>query len=357
MNKKITPTYKHIHNRFRLNGNHYTTEELVEVAYSFIKEGQPHEQAIGDFLMDWLHSKETIELKTSGSTGEPKKMSFSKQALVHSALATGDFFGLQVGDKALLCLNPEYVAGKMMLVRALILGLELDLVPPQGNVLSHSLKHYDFVAMVPIQVKNALSNLNRIRTLLIGGAPSSKDLQQKLQALTTSCFETYGMTETLTHIAVRPMDAESNFFQLLPGVQITQDKRECLVIHAPRITEQNIITNDLVDLCSDHSFRLRGRADNVINTGGHKVLPEEIEQQLSEAMTQPFFIGGIPDQTLGEKVVLLTEGDCVESLEKIFERVSLSTYAKPKELICLESFVYTDNGKIRRKETLATLNL
>ena len=194
------PNYKNVHNRFLLNGNHYKFDDLFEIAYSFIKEGEAHEKAIGDFLMDWIRPNDIITLKTSGSTGTPKLIYYHKQAMVNSALATGDHFGVAIGDKALHCLNANFIAGKMMLVRAMILGLEIDLVPPQGNVLAACDKTYDFAAMVPLQVEQAFDDLDKVKTLLIGGAPSSVQLKEKLKQKSTHCYETYGMTETVTHM-------------------------------------------------------------------------------------------------------------------------------------------------------------
>lgn len=220
---KTKPTYKNIHNRFLLNGHHYNFDDLFEIAYSYIKEGVAHEQAIGDFIMDWIRPQEYMLLKTSGSTGNPKWIKYHKQAMVNSALATGDFFNVKVGDRALHCLNADYIAGKMMLVRAMILGLEIDLVPPQGNVLRHSTKLYDFVAMVPLQVEQALSDLHRLKTLLIGGSPSSKGLKTQLYTLPTNCYETYGMTETLTHIAARKIESNTKEFTALPEVSLSSD--------------------------------------------------------------------------------------------------------------------------------------
>ncbi len=157
-----------------------------------------------------------------------------------------------------------------MLVRAMILGLELDLVPPQGNVLSHSEKPYDFVAMVPLQVEQALTDLNRIKTLLIGGAPSSTHLKTALKQKTTHCFETYGMTETVTHIASRKIDPTTTQFTPLPGVKLSTDDRDCLVIDVPYLSDDKIITNDIVALAEDQRFHLKGRIDTIINTGWHK---------------------------------------------------------------------------------------
>lgn len=355
---KHQPTYKNIHNRFLLNGNHYRFQDLFEIAYSYIKEGEGYERAIGDFLMDWIKPNDTIRLKTSGSTGIPKIITYHKQAMVNSALATGNHFNVKIGDTALHCLNADFIAGKMMLVRAMILGLEIDLVPPLGNVLCHSEKKYDFVAMVPLQVEKAFENLNRVTTLLIGGAPTSYELKNRLKEKKTHCFETYGMTETLTHIASREINGESKAFRTLPGVNLNIDKRECLVIDVPYLSEQKIITNDLVELQGKDKFQLKGRIDNIINSGGIKIIPEEIEEKLSKHLTLPFFVAGIHDNKLGQKAVLIVEGDTMFSIEEVLENdATIGKYEKPKQIYLSPSFKRTPNGKILRQATLDELNL
>ena len=352
------PTYKNIHNRFLLNGNHYRFEDLFEIAYSFIKEGEAHEKAIGDFLMDWIRPNEIITLKTSGSTGKPKLIRYNKQAMVNSALATGDHFDVKIGDKALHCLNADYIAGKMMLVRAMILGLEIDLVPPQGNVLANSDKIYDFAAMVPLQVEHAFEDLNKVKTLLIGGAPSSIQLKEKLKQKSTHCYETYGMTETVTHIASRKINGETDYFSPLPGVNLSIDERGCMVIDVPYLSQEKIVTNDLVSLESDHRFLLKGRVDNVINTGGIKVIPEEIEAKMAAHISQPFFVGAVNDQALGQKVILLVEGDHTpDILDQLSSIEGLSKYELPKEVYAIALFERTPNGKIMRQQTISSLNL
>ncbi|MGB2397477.1 MAG: AMP-binding protein [Flavobacteriaceae bacterium] len=351
------PTYKNTHNRFLLNGNHYRFKDLFEIAYSFIKEGEPHERAVGDFLMDWINPHPEITLKTSGSTGVPKTVTYNKQSMVNSALATGDHFKVKIGETALHCLNADFIAGKMMLVRAMILGLEIDLVPPTGNVLGHSEKVYDFVAMVPLQVENAFADLNRVKTLLMGGAPSTSILKEKLKQRTTHCYETYGMTETLTHIASRKINGKSPYFTALPGVKLSTDGRGCLVIDVPYLRLEKIITNDVVKL-NDNKFLLQGRIDNVINTGGIKVIPEEIEAKVAHLITSSFIVVGVPDARLGQKIIVIVEGEPSTTLFGTLQKSKdLAPYEIPKALYFLASFERTDNGKVKRQQTLALLDL
>lgn len=343
-----SPTYQNVHNQFKLNGFHLNSEDLCRVAYSFIKEGDDFEKPVGDFLLDWFDSKSYIEMETSGTTGAPKTISVSKQAMVDSALATGDFFDLQSGNKALQCLPVKYVAGKMMLVRAMILGFDLEFVAPSSNPLENCEFDFDFVAMVPLQAQNSLAQLKKVKKMIVGGAAVSNRLEKQLLKLPTEVYETYGMTETITHIAARKLGEKA--FTVLPNVTISYDDRNCLIIHAPRISPEVIITNDIVELVNENQFIFIGRIDNVINSGGIKLIPEQIEEKLAAKINQRFFIASKPDNELGEKVLLVIEGDKQEFDDSLYD--GLDKYEKPKELLFVTKFKETASGKILRKETL-----
>ncbi|WP_309612993.1 AMP-binding protein [Flavobacterium sp.] len=343
-----SPTYENVHNLFKLNGFHLDREDLCRVAYSFIKEGEDFEKPVGDFLLDWFDSKNFIEMETSGTTGVPKTISVHKQAMVDSALATGDFFELEPGNKALQCLPIKYVAGKMMLVRAMILGLELEFVAPSSHPLDNNEIDFDFVAMVPLQAQNSIDELKKVKKMIIGGAAVNKALEKQLLKLPIEVYETYGMTETITHIAARKLGEKA--FTVLPHVTISYDDRNCLVIHAPRISPEVIMTNDIVELVNENQFIFLGRMDNVINSGGIKLIPEQIEEKLASKIQQRFFIASKPDNELGEKVVLVIEGEKHELDDSLYE--SLDKYEKPKELIFIPKFKETTTGKILRKETM-----
>ncbi|WP_293872071.1 AMP-binding protein, partial [Flavobacterium sp.] len=321
-----SPTYENVHNQFKLNGFHLDREDLCRVAYSFIKEGEDFEKPVGDFLLDWFDSKSYIEMQTSGTTGAPKTISVKKQAMVDSALATGDFFDIIPGNKALQCLPVKYVAGKMMLVRAMILGLDLEFVAPSSHPLKNNEITFDFVAMVPLQAQNSLSELKKVKKMIVGGAAVSKTLEKQLLKLPTEVFETYGMTETITHIAARRLGEKA--FTVLPNVTISYDERNCLVIHAPRISSEVIITNDIVELINENQFIFLGRMDNVINSGGIKLIPEQIEEKLAGKINQRFFITSKPDDELGEKVILVIEGNTQNYDDLLYEE--LDKYEKPK---------------------------
>lgn len=341
-------TYNNIHSFFKLNGIQMDRNELCQAAYCLIKEGDESEQMTGAFLLDWFDTKNYINLQTSGTTGIPKTIRISKQAMVDSALATGSFFELDPGDRALCCLPTKYIAGKMMLVRSIILGLNLDLVPASSHPLLNNRAKYDFVAMVPLQVENSIEEMKKVKKLIVGGAKIGKALESKLLKVKTEIYETYGMTETITHIAAKKVG--ENAFSILPNVKISQNDKNCLVIEASKISKEVIVTNDLVEIINEKQFVFLGRIDNVVNSGGVKLIPEQIEQKLSSKIHSRFFVGGIEDAVLGEKLVLIIEGEQKKLSKAIFN--NLDQYEKPKEVFYIPKFNETQNGKIKRKEIL-----
>ena len=362
----MTRTPIKIHSEFRLNGMSYSRGSLKTLAFDLVQEGQPFEQKIGNFLSDWLGDRATVEVHTSGSTGTPKVIVLQKDQMVNSALATGKFFNLLEKDSALLCLPAEYIAGKMMLVRAMVLGLHLDYVEPSSNPLITISKNYDFVAMVPLQLEQSIAQIDLIKTLLVGGAAVSSQLKKKLEDKTVTVFESYGMTETITHIAVKKItnsssmktsESKKNHFSTLPNVILSKDNRDCLVINAPEICDHKVVTNDIVNLISETSFEWLGRYDNVINSGGIKLFPEQIETKLALLITQPFFVAGIADEALGQKLVLVVEGgsDSDDLSAKMNKTKDLERFEIPKSVYFIPEFVTTENGKIRRAETLKLL--
>ena len=348
----MIPNYKNIHNRFKINGVHLDKEALFQLAYSSIKEGEAYEKELGEFLLDWLDDKETIQLTTSGTTGAPKIITIKKEAMVYSAIATGNFFDLHPQDKALLCLSTRYIAGKMMIVRAMMLGLELDIIAPSSHlddVVPN--KSYDFVAIVPLQAENSLDKLNQFKKIIIGGAKVSDDLALKLNSVNAKIYETYGMTETITHIAAKRIG--ETYFNTLEHVTITIDDRKCLVIDAPSITNEKIVTNDIVEIHNEKQFKWLGRYDNVINSGGIKLFPEQIETKLVSKIPNRFFITGLPDAVLGTKVVLVIEGKEQKIAPSIFD--ILDKFEKPKEVFFVSEFVETETKKINRIQTLKNI--
>ncbi|TRX35010.1 AMP-binding protein [Flavobacterium sp. ZT3R18] len=342
-----TVTYKNVHNFFKLNGYHLTKEDLCRVAYSFIKEGEDYEQAVGEFLLDWFDDKSYVDMYTSGTTGTPKKIRIEKEAMVQSAIATGDFFGLQPGNRVLHCLPTNFVAGKMMFVRSFILGLDMDFAAPSSNPLEHNDELYDFAAMVPLQAKSSIKKLTNIKKIIIGGVKINKPLEQELEKLPVQIYETYGMTETITHIAAKKIGEDA--FSTLPNVTVSVNENQCLVVLAKNISSEKIATNDVVDLISDTQFVWLGRFDTVINSGGIKLIPEQIEDKLSRLISRRYFVNGEPDDTLGERVVLYIEGETMKLDESVFN--ALDKYEKPKEIIFIPKFKETATGKIMRAES------
>lgn len=349
---------KKFHESFALNGVSFQSEtELLTFSKEISSE-------VHSFLVTWFDSSEVITVQTSGSTGKPKQIELGKAFMKNSAKATGSFFKSEEGTKALMCLSANYIAGKMMLVRALTLGWKLDVVTPDSNPLEKNVKQYDFSAMVPLQLQNSLQQLYQIKTLIVGGGVVSDSLKNELNKISTKVYATYGMTETVTHIAVKQLNhinCYPNFYKVLPNVQIYKDNRNCLLIDAPNVAEELVITNDVIELISDNQFKWLGRYDNVVNSGGIKLQPEIIEQKLSKLISKRFFTVGIPDKILGEKLILIVENMPTETIRalknKLLENDILGKYEVPKEILNVDKFVTTTTKKIQRRKTLDLLKL
>jgi len=351
---------KPFHKNFKLQGTSFkSVEELINFSSQVSIEVQL-------FLKEWFNNNLFIEVKTSGSTGKPKLIQLQKKYMINSALATGTYFNLLENTTALLCMPVNFIAGKMMLVRALTLGWQLDVVDTTSTPLKNISKDYDFSAMVPLQLNNSLSNINKIKKLIVGGGVISKELEFKIQHIDTQVFATYGMTETITHIAVKKLncllnvianETKQSHYQVLPNISISTDNRSCLVINAPKLSSKKIITNDLVELISSTEFKWLGRFDSIINSGGIKLIPEQIEEKLAAIIEQRFFVTGIPDDFLGEKLVLIVEGsERGEILDQVKKLDTLSKYEIPKAIYFVEQFIETETKKVNRKETLKMIS-
>jgi len=342
------PDYNKVHPNFKWNGVALDKNGLLGLAIDFVKEGKEFEKITGKFLLNWFDNNSFIVVTTSGTTGTPKKIQIDKQAMVLSAMATAEFFDLKVTNRVLNCLSTNYIAGKMMLVRSIILGLDMDFEEPTSNPIKNNNKIYDFVAMVPLQVENSINELFNVRKLIIGGAKINQNLRNQLLGLTTLAYETYGMTETITHVAAKKIG--DNYFSVLPNVTISKDDRNCLVLDVPRISNSKIITNDVVNIISSSEFELLGRIDNVINSAGVKLFPEQIEKKLAPIIQSRFFVIGIPDDQYGEQLALVIEGNPIP-IESDFFKVLLP-FEKPKSIYFVSNFLETESGKIRRAATL-----
>lgn len=343
--------WQYIHPDFQLAGTPLALDELLNYAAELVSSEDRENQHRGRFLQQWLSDQPTVSVPTSGSTGSPKPLELDKLHMIASARATISYFDLPPKTTALLCLSTAFIAGKMMWVRALIGGWDLDIGEVSSDPLSRKQKRYQFVAMVPYQVVQSLACLHQVEKLIIGGAAVATDLEQQLQTSSCRCYATYGMTETITHVAVKKLNhnADKNpVFEALPGVRFLQDSRGCLVIEAPAVSTQEVVTNDVVNLISESRFEWLGRADFVINSGGVKIHPEQVEKKLSTTLSVPFFITGMSDSTWGEKVVLVVES----SRDFPIDFSHLTPFEIPKEIRFVPAFDYTGSGKINRVKTV-----
>ncbi len=360
----MIPSYNKVHIKFKLNGVNYNQDDIKEVAYSFIKEGVPYEQAVGDFLIDWLDSKSFIKVKSTGTTGKPKLIKLDKQAMVNSSIFTGNFFNLAPGDKALHCLPANFIAGKMMLVRAMILGLEIDLIEPSSHPVFNSKRAYDFCAMLPIQLHNSIDKISNFKNIIVGSVKASNELIDAIKDFPVNIFESFGMTETATHIALRALNnfnkegndfsQDKSVFKTLPDIFVSQDDRGCLVIKSPHLSKHPIVTNDIVKLYSDTEFEWLGRFDNVINSGGVKIFPESIEEKLFGKIDCKFFVASEKDKRLGERVILIVEKEFADVDTAIFE--VLDKYERPKHIYAVKKFDIISD-KIQRNKILKKIGV
>jgi O-succinylbenzoic acid--CoA ligase len=325
------------------------------------------------FCQEWLAGKEHFELQTSGSTGAPKLVNVSRNQLKASAQLTANALGLQRNFTALVCLDTRYIAGIMMLIRSLEVGMNMIIVAPSSHPLDKISfdDSIDFTAFVPLQLETILKSsqkekLNQIKIALIGGAALNLKTVSELNAFTCQFFATYGMTETVSHIALQRLNGAhaQDFFEVLPGITLNQDQRDCLVIQAPHIQHEPIVTNDLVELINPSQFRWLGRADTVINTGGIKVIPEKIESSILSIfeelkITNRFFVAAMADDRLGESVNLFIEGNPLsQHIEEIIhEKLSvwLPKFERPKSIYYLAQFLITDTGKINKPKSISLM--
>ena len=341
----------------------YTANQLPDLIRKKQTEQLPEwEETLFDFLANWFDDGMTISAQTSGSTGAPKPILLKKESMIASARLTNQFFNLKTSDTILMCLSANYIAGKMMVVRAIAGNLNLVVVEPASEPKIES--KIDFAAMVPMQVDSLLKtekgihSFQNIAKLIIGGSTVSPLLEAQLQQLTTECYATYGMTETVSHVALRSLNGKekSNDYQALKGLTFTQDNRDCLVINAPHLQTEPFVTNDIINLKSSTNFEWLGRFDNVVNSGGVKLFPEVIEQKLSGIIEERFFISSFTDDKFGEIVGLIIESEpfTAEKLTKLELDLSirLARLEKPRKIIFIPQFKETSSGKINRKISL-----
>lgn len=335
-----------------LDGTTYTSPEALR---------DIEDEDIRLFLEEWYDHRDHITGHTSGSTGTPKEIHLSKQDMIASARITNAYFGINPASRMLLCLSPAYIAGKMMIVRSIVSGAKLITAPVSSTPLRDMEQPVDFAALVPLQVETSLADpvtaarLSATRQIIIGGAPVSPELEARLQHLPVRCYATYGMTETVSHIALRNINGprKSPLYFALGQVHFETDARGCLVIHAPHLQQQTFVTNDVVELSGPTRFEWLGRHDNVINSGGIKLFPEKIEALLAPCIKQRYFITSEPDTRLGQRAVLVIEStpwptEEVEKLTALLKQ-NLPPHEVPKITRFIEHFTETYSGKIIRK--------
>ncbi len=327
---------------------------------------------LADFLDEWDSPAPTMELQTSGSTGAPSVLHASKAAMRASAEMSCRAFGLKAGDTALLCLPLRYIAGKMMVVRALVAGLRLAVVEPCAAPLSSEALEgvtLDFAPLVPMQAirclasKGGADRLARVRTLLLGGGFVDRELEEALQDIPTCrAYASYGMTETLSHIALRRLNGteRSSFYTALPGVELSLSAEATLCIRAPHLGISRLETNDLAELMEDGRFAILGRRDAVINSGGIKIQAEALEHELQTATGLTLIAVPTPHTELGQCVALLWEGDASDELRLRSACDSLPRYHRPRLIHRVNNLPRTTTGKLARaacRELAATFAL
>lgn len=315
---------------------------------------------LDEFVSDWQSDSPTLLVHTSGSTGKPKPMLVEKRRMEASARITCGFLGLRAGDTALLCMPLDFIAGKMVVVRSLVWGLQLVAVEPSGHPLKGLTESPTFAAMVPMQVYNSLKVeeerrlLRDIKHLIIGGGAVNSDMAEELRGFPNAVWSTYGMTETLSHIALRRLSGAeaSEWYEPFDGVGVTTNADGCLVIDAPAVCAHPLVTNDIAEIAPDgRRFRIRGRRDNVVCSGGLKLQIEEMEARLQPHLNVPYMISKRPDDKFGEAVVLLAVTDDMESVCEVC-RKHMPRYEQPRYFLAVSELPMTPTGKPARAEAM-----
>ncbi|MFD1874977.1 AMP-binding protein [Hymenobacter bucti] len=329
-----------------------------------------YEARVLELLHQWLSGAQEFGQRTSGSTGEPQLIVLTRRQLAASAARTGDYFDLGPGDRALVCLNCEYIGGKMMLIRGLERHLHLTVVEPHADPFTEvsAEAEFDFAAFVPLQLSALLAagradRLNKMRAILVGGAGVAPSLLRQIEQLTVPVYLTYGMTETASHVALRRLNGPdaSPHYRGLPGLHLGQDERGCLTVRGDVTNDELIVTNDRIELLDKHTFDWLGRVDFVINSGGVKVQAEKVELVLDVALAEVgesrrVFVAGHPDERLGQAVTAYVEGASLAPAteEKVLGllRARLAKYEVPRALVYVPAFEATASGKLDRAATV-----
>ena len=335
---------KLIHRDFKLQGISYTANGIME----YLKEKKDYY----NFLKSWFDDKDYILTNTSGSTGKPKEIRLKKSDLIESSKLTARYFDLRVGDKIINCLPVKYIAGKMMLVRSLVLGLDLYIFPVTSSPISDLNNNYELIAFTPMQLENSIPFIEKIKKVLVGGSPVQDSLKEKILNSKSIIYETYGMTETITHIAARNLSIGEKEFTTLPGIEIGK-RDNCLFIKPNHLSIEMVQTNDIVELTDKNKFLIIGRRDFIINSGGVKLNPEAIEKKLSKYISADFVISSIDNVEFGEIVVLVFKKNIPIGYQSSFK--CLEKYEIPKDVLVIDNFPET-NGKWNRLKIRELIN-
>lgn len=319
-----------------------------------------------EFVVDWSNTKDWVPARTSGSTGRPKNIKIKKEHILAIAKRTLNFLDLKPGDSALLCMPNRFIGGKMMIARSIIGELDLHIAETSSTPEIPAGRTITFAAVVPMQLHSIVSDeaqakeWKKVKKIIVGGGQIDPRLEEKLQDWPNEIYESFGMTETISHVALRRVNGKKNeAFQVLEGINISTDDRNCLVLESEVLPESPLVTNDIIELVDDRNFKWVGRADNMINSGGVKIIPEVIEKLTKPFLNTKFFFTGLPDEKLGERVVLviesqpMAEDDQAELMKDL--KGQLHKYELPKEILFLDSFAETENGKLNRKKTVAQI--
>lgn len=350
---------------FTISGISYNELELSN--NSDLAQSHEYVKDIQMFLEQWRDTSDFIIAHTSGSTGKPKEIKLSKSAMKASAAATAKAFSIEMNHmrtakkQPIICspLSAKFIAGKMMIVRALEWNADLVCIPPSGNPLAFLERNVDFMVMTPHQLARSFelgdeTKLNQVEKLLLGGSPVNKDLEDRISRINTPIFIGYGMTETMSHVALRRLNGTdaSSIYRAVDGVSFSLDDRDCLVVHAPHRGVFELFTNDVATLLDEFTFNWLGRYDHVINTGGVKVFPEMIEEKIESIISQSFYISSQKEKVLGEEVVIVLEGelpdqDTISNWNSQMLAI-LHKYEMPRKWMSKEEFNYTQTGKVIR---------
>jgi O-succinylbenzoic acid--CoA ligase len=342
-----------IHPEFAYNGVQMPEQHWVAYITERMISAPEWERTFLEFIAQWLDENESIEVQTSGSSGRPTKWKAQKSSMLASATLTVNYFKCKSGTTAFLCLPGNFIAGKMMLVRAMAFGWKLTAVKPSSTPMEELHTPFDFAAFTPMQLAKLKPDetrlLARFGVVIIGGAALSESLRRRLSDECSNLYETYGMAETLSHVAVRKLTAEETPFQALEGITFKVEGNGRLQIEAPYIQREFIQTNDVVELMGPSSFLFKGRYDRMINSGGVKLFAEVIERKLQSVLKVPFAISSVHDDILGQKVVLFMESTVDLNKDELNQKMMLhlDRFEVPKEIMFVEKLERTESGKIK----------